>query len=84
MRQIGAELLTERQGEVTASQVNSEDEDNRSTLQKITEEFEASLESCLALMELWTGNKSANPRVELHKDFGGKSRSVQPQHDGAA
>jgi len=70
MRQTGAELLTERQGEVTAQQVNSEDEDNRSTLQKITEEFEDSLEYCLKLMALWLGDKSADPEVELHKDFG--------------
>jgi hypothetical protein len=69
MRQIGAELLTERLGEVTAQQVNSEDEDNRSTLRKIVEEFEDSLESCLALMALWGGDKNADPRVELFKDF---------------
>jgi len=45
MRQIGAELLVERQGDVTATEVNSEDEDNRSTMQKIVEEFEDSLKS---------------------------------------
>jgi len=69
MRQIGAELLVERQGDVTATEVNSEDEDNRSTMQKIVEEFEDSLESRLQMMELWTGNKSAKPEVELFKDF---------------
>jgi hypothetical protein len=68
MREVGAELLTERQGEVTASQVNSEDEDNRSTLQKIVEEFEDSLESCLRLMGLWMGEKS-DPEVQMFKDF---------------
>jgi len=68
MREVGAELLTERQGEVTASQVNSEDEDNRSTLQKIVEEFEDSLEGCLKLMGLWLGEAS-DPEVEMFKDF---------------
>ena len=69
MRQVGAELLTERVGQVTARQVDSEDEDNRSTLQKIAEEFEDSLESCLRLAGMWIGERS-NPRVELHKTFG--------------
>jgi hypothetical protein len=72
MRQVGAELLTERQGEVTARQVNSEDEDNRSTLQKVVEEFEDSLEICLKLMGLWTGDKSAQPVVEMFKEFNGE------------
>jgi hypothetical protein len=68
MREIGAELLTERQGEVTAQQVNSEDEDNRSTMQKVAEEFEDSLEACLKLMAMWVGEKS-EPEVEVYKDF---------------
>lgn len=68
MREIGAELLTERQGEVTASQVNSEDEDNRSTMQKIAEEFEDSLAACIKLMCLWVGTK-ADVKVEVFKDF---------------
>lgn len=69
MRQVGAELLVERQGDVTATEVNSEDEDNRSTMQKIVEEFEDSLETCLKLMALWTGDKSSDPEVEVFKDF---------------
>ena len=69
MRQVGAELLTERQGELTATEVNSRDEDNRSIMQKISEEFEAGFESCLALMALWAGDKTADPKVELHKGF---------------
>src|SRR6185312_1575391 len=69
MRQIGAELLVERQGDVTATEVNSEDEDNRSTMQKIVEEFEDSLESCFKLMALWTGDKTSEPEVEIFKDF---------------
>lgn len=68
MREIGAELLTERQGEVTAQQVNSEDEDNRSTMQKIAEEFEDSMESCLKLMGLWL-NEASEPKVEVYKDY---------------
>lgn len=68
MRETGAELLTERQGEVTAQQVNSEDEDNRSTMQKIAEEFEDALESCFKLMALWLGEQST-PEVEIYKDF---------------
>lgn len=68
MREVGAELLTERQGQVTAQQVNSEDEDNRSTLQKIAEEFEDSLEYCLKIMGLWIGDQF-DPEVEVYKDF---------------
>jgi hypothetical protein len=69
MRQVGAELLKQRPAVVTATQIRSDDEGNRSTLQQIAEEFEESLERCLKLMGQWIGENS-QPEVELFKDFG--------------
>jgi hypothetical protein len=69
MRMLGAELLAERTGMVTARQVIAETEDNRSILQRITEEAEDGWESVLRLMGLWLGEKSS-PKVEMFKDFG--------------
>lgn len=71
MRQSGAELLVQQpQVGQTATAVRSDDEGNRSILQKIAEDFEESLEACLALMARWLGDKTAKPEVEVYKDFG--------------
>jgi hypothetical protein len=70
MRQAGAELLTQRPAVTTATQVRSDDEGNRSILQEIAEQFEDSMERCLQLMTLYTGEKDTKPEVELFKDFG--------------
>lgn len=69
MRQTGAELLVLKPGDVTATQVQSENEANRCTLQRITEDFEDSLDSCLQLMADWVGEQEGG-NVSLFKDFG--------------
>lgn len=78
MRQIGAELLVQRPAVTTATQVSSEDETNRSTMQKICEEFEDSMESCLRLMGEWE-KKESDPEVKVFKDF----KSAQMGEKGA-
>jgi hypothetical protein len=78
MRMVGAELLAERTGLVTARQVIAETEDNRSILQRTTEDAEASWESVLRLVGLWSGEK-LSPRVEMFKDFGFKLPSFPDQ-----
>jgi hypothetical protein len=68
MRQAGAELLVKRASIQTATQIQSEDESGRSTLHKIAEEFEDSLELCLQITGQWLGEET-EPEVELFKDF---------------
>lgn len=69
MRQIGAELLVQQPATVTATAVRSDDEGNRSILQKIVEDFEESLAACLNLMGKWL-SKDSKAKIELYKDFG--------------
>ena len=76
MRQTGAELLVQRPSVATATQITTEGEGNKSTLQRIVESFEDSLEACLDLMAEWVGEK-INSEVELYKDFGAASLSDQ-------
>jgi hypothetical protein len=68
MLHAGAELLTKREGKTTATQVLSENEANRSTLQNIVVEFEEGIEQCLKFLALWVKD-SYEPEVELYKDF---------------
>lgn len=75
MRQIGAELLLQRPSIVTATQVRSDDEGNRSVMQQIAEDTEDALERCLQLMAMWLGDKETKPEVELFKDFGSANLS---------
>lgn len=76
MRQTGAELLVQRPNLKTATQTLSETEGNRSILQRITENFEESLEECLKLMGEWMG-LSLDPEVHLFKDYGAQNISDQ-------
>ena len=69
MRQMGAELLTKRRGNVTATQVVSEGDANKCILQSIVEAFEDGLNSCLGFTGKWLG-ESAVAEIELFKDFG--------------
>jgi hypothetical protein len=74
MMQAGAELTVQRPAVTTATQIRSDDEGNRSTLQEIAEAFEDSLELCLKYMGKWVGDDS-DPEVELFKDFGSANLS---------
>jgi len=69
MRQTGAELLVLKPGDITATQVTSENEANRCTLQKIVEVFEDCLDQCLQYMADWVGETDGGS-VSLFTDFG--------------
>lgn len=69
MRATGAELLVLKPGATTATQVRSESEANRSTLQKIVETTEDSWDQCLALAAAMVGEPRSGS-VRLFKDFG--------------
>ncbi len=69
MRQSGAELLVQQPVVKTATATRSDDEGNRSILQRIAEDFDESLANCINLMGLWLG-EAINAKVELYKDFG--------------
>lgn len=68
MRQAGSELLIRRAGNITATQIKSENEANRSTLQNIVVEFEEAVETCLHYAAKWIGI-DYHPEVEIHKEF---------------
>ncbi|MBX9636295.1 MAG: DUF4055 domain-containing protein [Nitrosomonas sp.] len=74
MRQTGAELLVLQPGQITATQVHSENEANKCALQRITENFEDALDQCLQFMADWVGEAEGG-NVELFKDFGAASLS---------
>lgn len=70
MRATGAELISIRQAQTTATQINSEGESAKSTLQQIVEVFEESLEACIKFMGDWIGN-TIDVEVTLFKNFAG-------------
>lgn len=74
MRQTGAELLVLQPGQITATQVQSENEANKCALQRIVENFEDALDQCLQYMADWIGEADGGS-VELFKDFGAASLS---------
>ena len=74
MRQSGAELLVQKPAVTTATQIVSEGDANRSTLQRIAEAFEDSLETCLNLMGEWVG-QTIETEVGVYKDFGASNLS---------
>ncbi len=85
MRQSGAELLVQQPTLITATQVVSDGEANKSILQRIVEEFEASLNGCLELTGEWVGDGSSDG-VTLFKDFGASAlsdQSAQTLHNAA-
>jgi hypothetical protein len=69
MRHAGAELLVKRSATVTATEVRSDNEANKSILQTMVEQFEEGMESCLKLAAMWLGDKGYAPEVSLFKDF---------------
>lgn len=74
MRQTGAELLVLQPGQITATQVHSENEANKCALQRITENFEDALDQCLQFMADWVGEAEGG-NVGLFKDFSAASLS---------
>lgn len=69
MRQTGAELLVKKPNANTATQVRDDASANKSTIEKIIEDFEESTEDCLKLLGRWI-NQPCEPEVSLFKDFG--------------
>lgn len=74
MRQTGAELLVLQPGQITATQVHSENEANKCALQRIVENFGDALDQCLQFMADWVGEAEGGD-VELFRDFGAASLS---------
>ncbi len=75
MLQSGAELLVRKPGgPVTATQIETEGEGNKSALQRITESFEDGIDQCLQFTADWI-NLPEGGHVTLHKDFGANNLS---------
>lgn len=75
MRATGAELISQKQTQTTATQITSEGEAAKSTLQQIVEVFEESIEAALAIAAEWVG-KDSDVEVELFKTY-----DTQPDTD---
>lgn len=69
MIQTGAELLVQKPGQRSATEASNDAEANKSDLQRITEEFEDSLDLALQFMAAWVGEQQGG-HVSLFKDFG--------------
>ena len=69
MRQIGAELLVIKPGNITESQTLADNEQGSCDLQRITQSVERSLDEALALMGQWIG-EPAGGHVTIFRDFG--------------
>jgi len=69
MRQIGAELLVIKPGNITEAQTLADNEPGMCDLQRIIESLEDGLDQALDLMGQWVGEKNSG-HVTLYKDFG--------------
>jgi hypothetical protein len=69
MRQIGAELLVIKPGNITEAQTLADNEPGMCDLQRIIESLEDGLDQALDLMGQWVGETSSG-HVTLYKDFG--------------
>jgi hypothetical protein len=69
MRQIGAELLVIKPGNITEAQTLADNEPGMCDLQRIMESLEDGLDQALDLMGQWVGEKNSG-HVTLYKDFG--------------
>jgi hypothetical protein len=68
MRATGAELISQKQAQTTATQISAEGEAAKSTLQQIVEGFEESLATALGIMAEWV-SRDKQASVELFKSF---------------
>lgn len=69
MRQAGAELLVLKQGDITATQTNTENAVGMCALQRTAEVFEDALDTVLQMMSDWVG-LGPGGHVTLFKDYG--------------
>jgi len=75
MRATGAELISQKPVQTTATQVNSEGESAKSLLQQIVENLEESICQAICFMGQWA-KKPVEPTVEFFKSF-----TSLPPHD---
>jgi len=68
MRSTGAELISQKTAYTTATQISSEVDSAKSTLQQIVEVFEECLEKALNVTAAWV-KEPETAEVELYKDF---------------
>ena len=69
MRQIGAELLVIKPGNITEAQTLADNEQGMCDLQRIMKLLEDGLDQALDLMGQWVGEKNSG-HVTVYKDFG--------------
>ena len=72
MRQAGAELLVLRPGQVTATEVVSDNEQGMCALQRIAQDLEDAIDQALQLTAEWVGEASGG-NCSIYKDFGAAS-----------
>lgn len=77
MVMTGAELLLMKPGQRTATEANNDAEGNKCELQRLTEEFEASMDRCLKWLGQWKGMdpNTVKAKASLYKDFGAATLS---------
>ena len=68
MVRAGAELLVSREGQRTATEAANDAEANKSVLQRITENFEDSVDNALQFTAMWLGLPEGG-NIQLFKDF---------------
>lgn len=69
MRQIGAELLVIKPGNITVAQTLADNEPGMCDLQRIMQSVENSLDQSLDFMADWVGEKTGG-HVSIYRDFG--------------
>lgn len=69
MRQTGAELLVIKPGNTTEVQTLADNEQGMCDLQRLVQQLEDALDSALAFMGMWVGEKETG-HVTIYSDFG--------------
>lgn len=72
MRQAGAELLVIKPGEITATQVASEDSVGMCALNRIVNDLQDAINAALDMMAKWVGEATAGT-CKIYNDFGAAS-----------
>jgi hypothetical protein len=70
MRQVGAELLVIKPGNMTVKQTVADNEPAMCTLQRIVQDLEDSVENALGLMAEWVGEATDQIEAKIFQDFG--------------
>jgi hypothetical protein len=70
MRQAGAELLVIKPGDITATEVQTENAVGMCALQRIVQGLEDALDTALGYMAAWVKNTNGGGHVTVFNDFG--------------